>query len=189
MELSQAKDFPKLVKTAIRTMVNDLQAHRAMVVLDEDFAEHPVPAAQYGFESDDVWNNDTVPQKVIEHVLQRGDPVYILDAQKDHKFRTENIPNRCIICVPLGKGTKRFRGFLYCDHQSPGALSHSVNKRINELANDFDERHMELKKIPKKSEEEKREVEESQEYNKIVRELKTVVFFTVAALIAILYFT
>ncbi len=132
--LTEAKDMTKLVKTAVRLMVNDLKAERAIVLYETDGLSEPPPSAQYGFESDDIWNDRTVPTKVLRYVMQRKKPLYLADARKDEQVGNEHT-NPSVVCVPLKDG------FLYCDHSQPGALSKEIKEAVYQMAREFNQCH------------------------------------------------
>lgn len=135
--LSDAKDTTKLVKTAVRLMVNDLKAERAIVLVEAGGQSDPYPAAQYGFESDDIWNDKTVPIKVLRFVMQRKKPIYLADARKDDRVGNERA-NASVVCVPLKDG------FLYCDHSRPAGLGKEVKDAVLQMSREFNRCHAKL---------------------------------------------
>lgn len=138
MDIHKAKDITKLVKTAVRTMVNDVKAERAMVVLLSPSQRRPTPAGQFGFAGDDIWNDASINQRVLKQIMQQPKTVFVLDSHNDTQFRSTSA-HRAVLCVPLGDV-----GFLYCDHSNPGGLDHSSRRTVEELANGFIRRHSEL---------------------------------------------
>ena len=190
MELKDAKDVTKLVKTAVRRMVNDYKAERAVVIVDETSNPEPTPNAAYGFDSENIWTDATVPVGLLRHTLDRGKPTFILDAEKNDQISATGI-NRSIICVPLGQGHKNFRGLLYCDHPEPGKLDHSIKKNMDKLGVDFDRRYYELASAPKPTASEARiqrqEADDEEEADRIFRSIKLTALFLFICTVIVFY--
>ncbi len=140
MQLSEAKDLPKLVKTAVRFMINDCQAERALVVVDPSGSRQPEALAQYGFESTAIWSDSSLPLEVLRKAMEHQQSSFLLDA---HRETASKSCARSVVCAALGRGFK-FRGFLYCDHPVAGTLGHGVKNKMGQLAQDFDERYQAL---------------------------------------------
>ncbi len=142
MDIFAAKDVTKLVKTAVRIMVNEVKAERAMVVLPDKKSQYPQPAGQFGFDVPDIWNDDSVNKKVLEELERKPRTVFVLNAQSDRQFESSQA-NPCTICIPLTGN-----GFIYCDHSQPGGLDHTAKDLVEKLGSDFRERFQQLKALP-----------------------------------------
>ena len=129
--IKDSKDTTKLVKTAIRTLVNELQAERALVVFNAQQTSRPEPAAQYGFESENIWEDSTFPAAIVAEVLQQRTEIHMADARKD--ARTNQEVHSSVICLPV-RG-----GFLYCDHSETGYLGKNQFEAIRQLAIEFNQ--------------------------------------------------
>lgn len=187
MELKDAKDVTKLVKTAVRTMVNDYKAQRALVIVSESKVEEPIPVAFYGFESDAIWNDPTLPKEVLRNALDNEKPSFVLDARKDNKIRSKRC-HRSIVCVPLGKGISNLNGLLFCDHEDPGALDHVIKREMDQLGKDFDARYKQLNAVPKKERIARQaEVDYEGDAAKILRSIKWTALFLTICTIIVLY--
>lgn len=132
-----AKDITKLVKIAIRTMINEYKGERAMVILSDGLDSQPKATAVYGFGSSGVWSDPSVPTEVLKDVLERGKVAHYNDARAEPKVGNRKC-NPALVCVPIRDG------LLYCDHSKEGYFSHSLREYIKRLAKEFDERYEEL---------------------------------------------
>ncbi len=134
---AQAKDVSKLVKTAIRIMVNDLGAERALVVSESGGQEKPRANAVYGIDDGGIWENPTLPAEVLGFVLRHSKPVYLADARKDNRVKNKE-SNPSVLCVPITDG------LLYCDHSEPGKLTKDTKNALIQVARDYNQRYGEL---------------------------------------------
>lgn len=132
-----AKDITKLVKIAIRTMINEYKGERALVVLSDGIDSKPSPAAFYGFDSSAVWTDPTVPTKILQGVLERRKVAHFADARAEARVDNSNC-NPAVVCVPISGG------LLYCDHSKPGYFNQSLLGYIKRLGEEFDQRYGEL---------------------------------------------
>ncbi len=126
------QNFSKLVKTAVRFMVNDLSAERAAVLIKVSKGR-PRIKGQYGFEgSADLWADDSVKVELLKSAW--ADDTALIDS--DGGCAT--------LCVPIREEGK-VRGLLYCDHSDPNGLNDGDKENLIELAREFEERYEELK--------------------------------------------
>lgn len=136
-----APDLTKMVKTAIRVMVNDFHAERAVVVFAEQPTSQPPSLGIYGFEGD-IWREPTIYRPLLEQVLNKNKTVLCSDLRERPQSRF-NPTHRAAACVPLRSITGEALGFFYCDHTRPGALDRHFSQ-LKDLAAAFDKRRMEL---------------------------------------------
>lgn len=136
-QMAQAKDVTKLVKTAIRTMVNDYGAERALVISESDGSEQPRATAVFGIEDGGVWDDPTLPTEVLGFVLRHSKPVFLADARKDNRVKNKQ-SNPSVLCIPITDG------LLYCDHSEPGKLTKETKSALIQVARDFNQRYGEL---------------------------------------------
>ena len=124
MELTDAHSVPKLVKTAVRLMVNEYGAERAIVVVSKD-GSRTEPLGVYGCPPD-IWNDPSLPQELLSTSLEDGEP-----------FFSSNLKGLTVVCVPL----TREPGFLYCDHGGAATLERRTLAAIQNLAAEFEEHY------------------------------------------------
>lgn len=131
MELHQAGDVVKLVKTAIRIMVSELGAKRALVMVDKAAVKFPAASAVYGFQ-ENIWTDDSVPAGLLRVTLDELRPAFQLHGELvDQGFAGS------LICVPISRSRDSFRGVLYCDHPQPEGLSQQAAGRMRSLGQEF----------------------------------------------------
>ncbi len=142
----EAKTVEKLIKTSVRILVNDLGAERALVVFDQSCPDYPLPAGFYGFESERVWEDESVSSRLMERVLHRGELVFLLDAQQDSDYRDSLA--RSVCCVPIKLSCGQVAGFLYADHSKPGFLDYPDRDFIEAMAEEFTLCYQEIQDLP-----------------------------------------
>lgn len=132
-----AKDVTKLVKTAIRTMINEYKGERALVILSDGIEEEPKPTAFYGFDSSSIWSDSSVPHGILKEVLARKKVAFFQNAHKEWDGLSRGC-NPAIVCVPITAG------LIYCDHSQESYFTHNLREYIKRLGQEFDERYEEL---------------------------------------------
>lgn len=150
MELDQVKDLTKLYKTAVRLMVNDLNAERALVACQPG-TKQPKADAVYGVESGDIWGDESLPQVILSATMERARQIFVLDTRKERKYQYQG-PGRSVVCTPVLGLTGEAIGLLYCDHSEPGTLGYGVRDTMEKFAVDFGKRFVELSSQPRPKE-------------------------------------
>ncbi|MCA9790781.1 MAG: GAF domain-containing protein [Candidatus Eremiobacteraeota bacterium] len=136
-----APDLTKMVKTAIRVMVNDYRAERAVVVFAEQPTSQPPTLGVYGLEGD-IWSDPTIYRPLLEQVLNKNKTVLCSDLRERPQIRFKPT-HRAAACVPLRSMTGQPLGFFYCDHSQPGALDRHFGQ-LKDMAAAFDKRRTEM---------------------------------------------
>ncbi len=155
MDLKLAPTIDKLIKTAVRLIINQHGAERAIVVYEERKRSKPKPRGVYGLENDSIWKDSSLDQKIFEYVLDRQDSLLLVDTEKDREFPSKG-PYRSVVCVPLVGLTGAVTGFFYADHSEPRALDGQTREALVEMAVTFEQCYREIviatgriKKIPR----------------------------------------
>ena len=119
-----------LFQDAVRYMVSNLGAERALVLFGDP---QLTPRAAHGFVADRVFVDGLLSTSILDQVKADGQPLLILDAQKEPRLR--DIMSivltqlRSVLCVPLKEpGSDEVVGLLYSDSPNQTGL--------------FDELHM-----------------------------------------------
>lgn len=132
----------KICKQAVRFMVNEMGAERAMVVMCEDGVQEPPAMAHYGLDSSKIWDGKQVSSTVLRKVLDQGETVLVLDALGDAELASHKSVMggelRSILSVPLRGWNGEIEGLLYADHRAKVAVFDQNDRaRLQELADEF----------------------------------------------------
>lgn len=127
-----------LAERAVRYMVHDLGAERAVVVLLKGAAARPTVMAQYGFPTDDIWKEPTAHQQVLNELLDGEPTIFVMDSRTHPHYRSAE-SHRSLVGTPIPMG-----GFLYCDHGQSGALKMDAAVKLEKYCSGFVRRSQSL---------------------------------------------
>ncbi len=149
--LVKGKTLDKIVKEAVRFMVNELEAERAMVLMPESGQELPVAKAVYGFESSDIWDGEVISTGVLKKALKKGQPVMLMDAQQDFEFKSRGSVlasgARSVLCVPIKDEEDEVVGLLYADDRMEKArFDYGTRDRLVRFGEDFNQAYLQIRK-------------------------------------------
>lgn len=183
VDFEDAPDTAKLVKIAVRKMIGELRAERALVLWQPDAAKaEPEPIGLYGFQSEDIWKDPTLPEHLLSHLLAEGEPVYFADF---HQAVQSQARRRCFPClagVPLDPGRPQ-SGLLYCDHSNSQGLEPDAIEKLSQWAERFQRRYRQLRQpaLPASAEEVEGDL------NLVLRRLKVLFALMVTNLVWLLF--
>lgn len=156
MGLVKGKTLDKIVKEAVRFMVNELGAERAMVLVGEPGDPAPPVLGHYGLPSSDVWSGELVSTTLLKRVLAQGKPVMLMDAQQDFQYKGRSSIQasgcRSVLVVPVADPEGRVTGLLYADHKlEAAAFDYTTRDRLVQFGVDFNEAYgsLESKSLPR----------------------------------------
>lgn len=136
----------KICKQAVRFMVTEMGAERALVVMRDEDVEQPQPVAHYGLDSTDIWDGTQISTTVLRKVFQMGEPVLVLDALGDGELNSRKSvlggELRSILAVPVLGWGDQVEGLLYADHRARAAVFGPEDRdRLQKLACEFQVRY------------------------------------------------
>lgn len=121
VQLGTTLDLPSLLNQVMDALVQLTGAERAFVVLVDPLRGRLETVAARNVDQETI--GEAVPQfshTVVEHVIQKGEPVLTDDAQEDERFSTEDsigaLSLRSIMCAPL-RGRGQIIGAAFVDNR------------------------------------------------------------------------
>ncbi len=116
--LNSLTDLDELMRRAMRSAVEQLDAERGVLLLADPETGQLVPTAEYGpIEPSTRAEALGYSRRVVQHVTRGGDSLLVVDADSDPRAASESVADmrlRSILCVPLFMN-ERPMGAVYLD--------------------------------------------------------------------------
>lgn len=124
----------EVAEAAVKFMVKELGAERALMVLPDHGRTKPLPTTQYGFKSTQMWGDTSVNHAVLKGLLEGKSSILVGDSRTHPQYISRE-SNRCSLGASLPQG-----GILYCDHSEAGKLEDEQRRKLLRYAGSVDKK-------------------------------------------------